>query len=236
MAADSSSSGARRSRGGGPGLPGPAWPGADVPLGDRRGRLGGMAAVCRRATGSTWPSRAGTTNRWSRRRSWSWPPAWPTSPRSVPGSSPASAGITVVNPLRDHHVGWAGVTEVDLADLLRVHCRAEPGPDQDHSLLGGALFPAPQARGAGQGAAAGSADGFRPSVVRSRRLRRRPHGRVRQRLGGRPGLDRRGRRRADRRGAHAVRDRGPGRNDLGRLDGRAGRGSRHAGRPRPPPP
>ena len=38
-----------------------------------------------------------------------------------------SAGVTVVNPLRDHHVGWAGVTKVDLADLLRVHCRR--GPD-----------------------------------------------------------------------------------------------------------
>ena len=37
------------------------------------------------------------------------------------------AGITVVNPLRDHHVGWAGVTEVDLADLLRVHCQLGPG-------------------------------------------------------------------------------------------------------------
>lgn len=32
-----------------------------------------------------------------------------------------SSGVTVVNPLRDHHVGWAGVTNVDLADLLRVH-------------------------------------------------------------------------------------------------------------------
>ena len=32
-----------------------------------------------------------------------------------------SAGVTVVNPLRDHHIGWAGVTKVDLADLLRVH-------------------------------------------------------------------------------------------------------------------
>jgi|SRR5579863_402666 len=31
------------------------------------------------------------------------------------------AGVTVVNPLRDHRVGWAGVTNVDLADLLRVH-------------------------------------------------------------------------------------------------------------------
>jgi hypothetical protein len=40
-----------------------------------------------------------------------------------------SAGVTVVNPLRDHHIGWANVTRVDLADLLRVHYR-EPGRDQ----------------------------------------------------------------------------------------------------------
>ena len=33
------------------------------------------------------------------------------------------AGVTIRNPLRDHHVGWAGVTKVDLADLLRVHAR-----------------------------------------------------------------------------------------------------------------
>jgi Bacterial PH domain len=32
------------------------------------------------------------------------------------------AGITVINPLRDHHIGWAGVTRIDLADLLRVRC------------------------------------------------------------------------------------------------------------------
>jgi len=38
-----------------------------------------------------------------------------------------SAGITIVNPLRDHHIGWAGVTQVDLADLLRVHCGRGPG-------------------------------------------------------------------------------------------------------------
>ena len=42
-----------------------------------------------------------------------------------------SSGVTVVNPLRDHHVGWAGVNKVDLADLLRVHCRAEPGQDRE---------------------------------------------------------------------------------------------------------
>ncbi len=34
-----------------------------------------------------------------------------------------TSGVTVVNPLRDHHVGWAAVTNVDLADLLRVHCK-----------------------------------------------------------------------------------------------------------------
>jgi hypothetical protein len=37
-----------------------------------------------------------------------------------------SAGVTIVNPLRTHHVGWAGVTKVDLADLLRVHTRRDP--------------------------------------------------------------------------------------------------------------
>jgi PH (Pleckstrin Homology) domain-containing protein len=35
-------------------------------------------------------------------------------------------GVTVRNPLRDHQVGWASVTKVDLTDLLRVHCAA-PG-------------------------------------------------------------------------------------------------------------
>jgi Bacterial PH domain len=38
-----------------------------------------------------------------------------------------SAGITIVNPLREHHIGWAGVTNVDLADLLRVHCQRPGG-------------------------------------------------------------------------------------------------------------
>ena len=38
-------------------------------------------------------------------------------------------GVTVVNPLRDHHIGWAGVTKVDLADLLRIHYQ-EQGRDK----------------------------------------------------------------------------------------------------------
>jgi len=37
------------------------------------------------------------------------------------------AGVTVRNPLRDHQVPWASVTNVDLTDLLRVHCAAAAG-------------------------------------------------------------------------------------------------------------
>ena len=34
-------------------------------------------------------------------------------------------GVTIRNPLRDHRVAWASVTNVDLTDLLRVHCATE---------------------------------------------------------------------------------------------------------------
>ena len=37
-------------------------------------------------------------------------------------------GVTIRNPLRDYRVGWARVTKIDLADLLRVHC--DPGQGQ----------------------------------------------------------------------------------------------------------
>jgi hypothetical protein len=39
-------------------------------------------------------------------------------------------GVTVRNPLRDHRIGWAGVTKIDLVDLLRVHCAW--GPQSQH--------------------------------------------------------------------------------------------------------
>ncbi len=50
------------------------------------------------------------------------------------------AGVTVRNPLRDHRIGWAGVTQVDLVDLLRVHCawRAPAGAapaGQEHAKI-----------------------------------------------------------------------------------------------------
>jgi Bacterial PH domain len=44
------------------------------------------------------------------------------------------AGITIRNPLRDHHIGWAGVTRIDLADLLRVHTQPSQG-DQSGKVI-----------------------------------------------------------------------------------------------------
>jgi hypothetical protein len=31
-------------------------------------------------------------------------------------------GLTIVNPLRDHHIGWAAVAAIDTTDLIRVRC------------------------------------------------------------------------------------------------------------------
>jgi len=47
-----------------------------------------------------------------------------------------SAGVTVVNPLREHHIGWAGVTKVDLADLLRIHYQDQ---DRDKAVYSWAV-------------------------------------------------------------------------------------------------
>jgi Bacterial PH domain len=32
------------------------------------------------------------------------------------------AGLTIMNPLRDHRIGWAAVAEIDAIELLRVRC------------------------------------------------------------------------------------------------------------------
>ena len=51
------------------------------------------------------------------------------------------AGVTVRNPLRDHRIGWAGVAEMDLVDLLRVHCAwggppgAAPADREHHKVI-----------------------------------------------------------------------------------------------------
>jgi len=58
-----------------------------------------------------------------------------------------SAGITVVNPLRDHHVGWTAVTKVDVVNAVRVHCEPGPRARQDPLQLGGAVLRAVGAEG-----------------------------------------------------------------------------------------
>lgn len=40
-----------------------------------------------------------------------------------------SGGLTVINPLREHRIGWAAITSIDATDLVRVRCEwpGEPG-------------------------------------------------------------------------------------------------------------
>jgi len=47
------------------------------------------------------------------------------------------AGLTIRNPLRDYRMGWAGVAEVDLVDLLRVHYDGGPGGNPGHGATRG---------------------------------------------------------------------------------------------------
>jgi hypothetical protein len=44
-------------------------------------------------------------------------------PKIVAGS----AGISLINPVRDHRVPWAAVVNVDVVNALRVHCTPAPG-------------------------------------------------------------------------------------------------------------
>ena len=44
-----------------------------------------------------------------------------------------STGITIVNPVRDHHVPWLSVTNVDVVNAVRVHCAR--GPDGARSKI-----------------------------------------------------------------------------------------------------
>ena len=46
------------------------------------------------------------------------------------------AGLTIRNPLRDHRIGWAGVAQVDVVDLLRVHCDGGvPGDKKEQKVI-----------------------------------------------------------------------------------------------------
>lgn len=47
------------------------------------------------------------------------------------------AGLMIVNPLRVYRVGWAAVTAIDAADLIRVRCEwpSEPGGEQRQKVI-----------------------------------------------------------------------------------------------------
>ena len=163
-------------------------------------------------------------------------------------------GVTVRNPLRDHRIGWASVTKVDLADMLRVHTQGGPGgwgapggrggsrgsprrasrpAQQGHHRLGYPLLPAAQVGRRGPGPPRGQVPGATalvpgPGVRRPRPVLRRS--RVSPRS-----LRRRGRSGEDRPGAQRARDHGPGRGRLGQRHGGGRRGrNRHGNRDRQP--
>jgi hypothetical protein len=54
-----------------------------------------------------------------------------------------SAGITVANPLRDHHVPWAAVANVDVVHTVRVHTTPAPGADKGKILYSWAVQTSP---------------------------------------------------------------------------------------------
>lgn len=45
------------------------------------------------------------------------------------------AGMTVRNPVRDHRISWAAITDVDLMDLLRVHCTVDQGQGERRKTI-----------------------------------------------------------------------------------------------------
>jgi hypothetical protein len=57
-----------------------------------------------------------------------------------------AAGITVMNPFRDHRVPWGSVTAVDLAESVRVHCTPEAGATREKVIHSWALYARPRNR------------------------------------------------------------------------------------------
>ena len=52
-------------------------------------------------------------------------------PRVIVGD----AGLTIKNPVRDHRISWAAVTDVDLMDLLRVRCTVDQGQGERRKAI-----------------------------------------------------------------------------------------------------
>jgi hypothetical protein len=54
-------------------------------------------------------------------------------------------GVRVQNPLRDHHVGWGGLSDVYLGDMVEFSC-ARSAPRQDKTIYCWALYSSRRAR------------------------------------------------------------------------------------------
>jgi hypothetical protein len=55
-----------------------------------------------------------------------------------------SAGISLMNPLRDHRVPWAAVVKVDVVNAVRVHCTPVPGAARGKVLYSWAVQQSPR--------------------------------------------------------------------------------------------
>jgi len=61
-------------------------------------------------------------------------------PKIVAGS----AGISLINPVRDHRVPWAAVVTVDVVNAVRVHCTPAPGAARGKVLYSWAVQSSPR--------------------------------------------------------------------------------------------
>jgi hypothetical protein len=55
-----------------------------------------------------------------------------------------SAGISLINPVRDHRVPWAAVVNVDVVNAVRVHCAPAPGAAKGEVLYSWAVQSSPR--------------------------------------------------------------------------------------------
>jgi len=55
-----------------------------------------------------------------------------------------SAGIGLINPIRDHRVPWAAVVKVDVVNAVRVHCTPAPGATRGKVLYSWAVQSSPR--------------------------------------------------------------------------------------------
>jgi hypothetical protein len=83
-----------------------------------------------------------------------------------------ATGITVANPLRDHRVPWAAVTNVDVVNSVRVHCASEPGAAKEKILYSWAVQASPSA--SRRAARRAGLTGQRPRLTRQRYSRNEP--------------------------------------------------------------